>query len=421
MSHDYTAQEMEQIRQGRGKFAAMGATYFAGVFNDNFFRQIALLLAVAADRKYIQGFAMLAFTLPFIVFGAWAGWLADRYSKRTVVITTKLLELSAMLVAAVGIYYRQWWLMMVTLAVMATQSSLFSPAMNGSIPELYPSKYVLRANAIIRMVSTAAILIGIACAGFVQDIDRTWRTVEVSRLVAPAVVVLVAFTGVCMSLGVPKFGAASPGEPFPWLGPIYSLKTLWAMRKDKLLSVVVLAKAYFWFLGSLNILILNPLGVEQMGWGESFTSILIVIALVGIAIGAWMSGLFTQGGNWFNATWQSGLAMGVFMITALFVDATPLPKVFMGVCMTLVGISSGIFMLPPSSFVQVRPKSGSRGKIIAHSNLADFVGMLFSGPLYMGFVRLGLKPSEMLAVVGVMTLVMAIALKYLLGKYNETD
>ncbi|MHC4294213.1 MAG: hypothetical protein ACYSTL_01365, partial [Planctomycetota bacterium] len=69
-----------QIRRARGKFAAMAATYCLGVFNDGFFRQSVMLIAVAAGHKALQGYVMAVFTLPYLLFAAPAGWLADRFS-----------------------------------------------------------------------------------------------------------------------------------------------------------------------------------------------------------------------------------------------------------------------------------------------------------------------------------------------------
>ena len=64
----------QQIRRARGKFAAMAASYSLGVFNDNFFRQSAMLLAIAAGRKHYQGWIALLFTLPYLLLAAPAGW-----------------------------------------------------------------------------------------------------------------------------------------------------------------------------------------------------------------------------------------------------------------------------------------------------------------------------------------------------------
>src|SRR5512140_1817175 len=128
----------ERIRKARGKFAAMAGTYFVGVFNDNFFKQTAMLMAVAAGRSSLQGYATIIFTLPFIVFAAHAGWCADRFSKRSVVIAAKALELTAMIFGALGVFYGNWVLILVMLGIEGVQATIFSPAINGSIPELYP-------------------------------------------------------------------------------------------------------------------------------------------------------------------------------------------------------------------------------------------------------------------------------------------
>ena len=253
---DTNSDELKRrIRKARRKFAAMAATYFAGVLNDNFFRQSSMLIAVTIGLTRLQGVAMVVFTLPFLLFAAPAGFCADRYSKRTIVIASKCLELTAMLFAAVGIYYCWWPMIMVTLFVMALQSTLFGPALAGTIPELYPAEYVVKANAIIRMVSTGAMLAGIATAGFVLSQKQLVGGVPLGRVVAASSVVLVAVAGVIVSLGVPKFSAAAPGKRFPWRGPIDTLRTLWGLRSDSLLCITIAAKAFFWLVGSLEILV----------------------------------------------------------------------------------------------------------------------------------------------------------------------
>ncbi|EKD36313.1 MAG: Major facilitator superfamily MFS_1, partial [uncultured bacterium] len=85
------------IQTVRGKFLAMAVTYCLGVFNDNYFKQAAMLMAVSAGLSGLQGTATVLFALPFVLFSAWAGWLADRFPKRGVVIWAKALELAAML------------------------------------------------------------------------------------------------------------------------------------------------------------------------------------------------------------------------------------------------------------------------------------------------------------------------------------
>ncbi|HAU38498.1 MAG TPA: MFS transporter, partial [Phycisphaerales bacterium] len=119
-----------QVRQARSRFVAMAATYSLGVFNDNFFKQAASLMAVYAGRQTFQSAIAAAFTLPFLLLAAPAGWLADRFPKRTIVIASKGMELAAMACGAVGIATESWPLVLVMMFLMGAQSTLFSPALN---------------------------------------------------------------------------------------------------------------------------------------------------------------------------------------------------------------------------------------------------------------------------------------------------
>ena len=163
----------QQVRRARGNFFAMAATYSLGAFNDNLFKMAAILMAVGAGMSNFRGHATIIFALPFILLAAPCGWLADRFSKRTIVIAAKLLELVAMICGVVGIVTASWPLILVMVFLMATQSAIFSPSLNGSIPELFPAEYVVRANGYVKMAVTTAILLGTALAGAALDAGGT--------------------------------------------------------------------------------------------------------------------------------------------------------------------------------------------------------------------------------------------------------
>ncbi len=191
------AKIVQQIREGRSKFAAMVVTYCLGVFNDSFFRQSAMLIAVAAGQKALQGYVMGIFTLPYLLFAAPAGWFADRFSKRRVLIAAKLLELLAMICGAVGIVTGNWGLIFAMVFVMGLQSAIFSPSLNGSIPELYPPSYITTANAILKGVVTVAILGGVGAAGFaLRSKSAGPGGVALGRTMVAAIVVGVSVVGV---------------------------------------------------------------------------------------------------------------------------------------------------------------------------------------------------------------------------------
>ena len=122
-----------RAQHAQAHFIAMAIAFSLGVFNDNFFKQAALLIAIAIHRSSMQGWATAIFSLPFLVFAAQAGWLADRFTKRHTVISAKVLELAAMICGAIGICMQTSILIplvLIMLGVMGLQATILNPALN---------------------------------------------------------------------------------------------------------------------------------------------------------------------------------------------------------------------------------------------------------------------------------------------------
>jgi len=393
----------------RRKFTAMVGVYFVGTLNDNFCRQCAMLLAVAGGLAYLQSYIMFLFTLPFIVFSAYAGFLADRFPKRSVVIGAKLLSLFAYVLGIIGFYLNSWAIILVTVFIIGLQATLFSPAINGIIPELYPAAYVPAANGVIAAAVNMAILLGIAGAGLVLDIKGDVFNVPLGMFLVAAVGISVAFITFIISFFVPRFPAASPKARFPWQGPWESVITLAQTRGDSLLANSLFAKAFFWFAGSLQILIITPLGLNQFGLSKTMTSILIVIELVGIGVGSLLAPLIAKGPRWYRVLVPAGLAMAIAMFAVAAVPYLPSfthTAVLIG-ALAAIGIAGGIFSIPVTSFIQVRPAPEMKGRMIASSNFADFAGIMFSGAVFYILDIMSVRPSNCFAISAIMTLAMA--------------
>jgi len=126
------------IRRGRMSFVAMVMVYTFGNFNDNFNKQAVSLLALTHHRASFQGIAGIVFTVPLLLFAALAGWLADRFPRRRVIIAAKIMELLFLCVGGLGILTLNWPLILVVIFLMSIQATIFSPALTGSIPDVYP-------------------------------------------------------------------------------------------------------------------------------------------------------------------------------------------------------------------------------------------------------------------------------------------
>lgn len=396
----------QQIRQARSRFIAMAVTYFLGVFNDNFFKQAVLLLAVAAGFSGLQGRATELFSLPFILFSAWGGWLADRFSKKRVVIGVKFLELGAMLIGAYGILTLNWTCVLTMVFLMGLQSTLFNPALNGSIPELYPPEYVTTANSILKLVTTVAILLGMALAGFALDLELVQTSIPFGRLVVASSVILIALFGVLASFGVYSRPASGGRAPFPWTGPLRSVRDLADLRRDSLLLLAVCCDCFFYFISLLAVLVINTLGLQQLGLSKSATSLLSVSLMVGVCLGAFAASKLTNDKRWTHVLGPGAIGMGFCMLAAglLVQMVSDAPFWLLLAMLTGAGCFGGLFLIPVTSFIQIRPAADSKGKVIAAANFLAFSGMWCSGRIFT-MMDAQVQASVSMQILGVITAV----------------
>ena len=398
----------QQVRSARGKFTAMASTYCLGVFNDSFYRNGAMLMAVAVGQQRMQGTVMVVFTVPYLLFAAPAGWLADRFSKRQVVIGAKALELVAMGLGAVGIVTGNWWFVLVMAFVMGSQSCLFSPALNGSIPELYPKEYVVTANAVLKVVVTASILLGVSASGAALAV-ATPRLggVPAGRWIVAGGVVGIAALGVLMSFGVPRRPAADPNAPFPWTGPLKTLEELHRISRDSLLALIIVVDAFAWFVGAVIIQTVNLLAMKQFGLGEAMAGYMNAAEMVGIAVGGVFAARVARGERWHRVLGPAALLMGVFMGLMALLPMLPaglrLPGVF--ALLGATGLAGGALLIPCESFIQVRAKPHRKGAVLAAANFIIFTGLVLSGPVA-NELNERLRPTSVFVVLAAMSVVL---------------
>ncbi len=411
-----------EMRSAKRKFSAMAVTYFLGVFNDNFFRQTLLLMAVSLGKSNYQSYIMVVFSLPFILCAAYAGWFSDRFPKNIVMITSKVLEFFAISSAGLAIIFKSWIFLFLMLFMMAFQSSLFSPALAGTLPELFPRKYLVKANAIIKIVGNSAILVGIAMAGLAYDRKENLPLIplRLNTLIFICTSLVVSFSGILASIFVPSFPAANPRAKFPKYGAIETLKLMVKIKNDKLLGIIILSNAFLWFMGSIVLLLVNQLCIKQLGFKAYTTSVIFACIIIGMALGAYLSSRLVNKIKWQNVLMSSGLAMGLILLAIGFVYFIPekLKFLFLAVMFFSLGIGSGAFTIPLKVFIQILPKPEKRGTIIAGSNFAVFIGVLLSGPFLLIFNKLNFPANRIFYVISGLVFLIA---AYLYLKLPEDD
>ncbi|WP_051309918.1 MFS transporter [Desulfogranum japonicum] len=368
----------------RKTFFAMAATYCLGVFNDNYFKQAAMLLAVTAGLSHLQGWATMLFAAPFILFASLGGWCADRFSKKRVVIAAKAVEVVAMLVGAFGMITGQWQCIMAMVFMMGAQSTLFSPSLNGTIPELFPAEQVPKANAALKLGSTLAILLGVALAGCTLDFHAmASRGITAQHLVS-GIVLCCSLIGFAASLAVKSGPAAVASRSFPWLGPLNSVQDLISTTKDRQLFVAILANTYFYFTASFTILLINTMAIEEFQFSQTRTSMLSMVLMLGVCCGSFLAAKSSPSKKWTHwlAPGALGMGAGLYAATLTKFAQAPMQWYTMAASLLLSGIAGGLFLIPVTSFLQIRPPREEKGRTLATASFCSFVAILLSGLLF---------------------------------------
>ena len=370
----------------------IGTSYALGTFTHNFYKQAAILIAAATSMTGMQSTAVVLFSLPFILFSAWAGALADRVAKKNIIVAVKSLELLTLLVGGYMLRADSWTGILIVMFLMGTQSTFYSPSINGSIPENFPSALVPRANALIKLASTAAILAGMAVSGFVLDIRETsfggilpdlgLRGAEYGRAMAASTMAAIGFLGFLMAIALPKKPAAArqgKRPAFPWAGPIDSVKQTWACREDKPLMLVLLASAWFYGIAAIAVISIANLAAG-LAFSKSTAGLLTALLMIGVAAGSLVAGRFSAD------SWRFLLVPSAFGMAAMLalVGATPLLPtsqneifriVWFGGTLFLSGFCGGLYIIPLESYIQVHPAPDAKGRVIAISKFTSFMAM----------------------------------------------
>ncbi|HOL20906.1 MAG TPA: MFS transporter [Candidatus Hydrogenedens sp.] len=382
-------------------FFALLATQFQGAFSDNVYKLIIILsvpIFLAQDsfwHRFVTPVCTALFNLPWLLFPALAGSLADRYSKQKVTVWTKMWELGVMVMGAFSVFLRSPLLLMFTLFLMAMQSAFFSPAKYGILPEILPETRLSWGNGLLNLWTFIAIILGNAVGGVMIELFKNNLYIAMFSMVG------LSTLGLISSLFVTKAPPIEPERKIeinPFAGQLGYLKIFF---KDKKLLLAMLGIAYFWFAGALIMQNIVEYGKSELSSGSAIGILLALIA-VGIALGSVIAGYLSRGKI------ELGLVPigSILMIMLCFLLSIPgLSLIQITVLMFFLGFGAGIFDVPVACLLQRQSPNQVRGTMIATSNLVTFGGMTISAGLFLLlFSILHCPPRFIFLVTGILSL-----------------
>jgi acyl-[acyl-carrier-protein]-phospholipid O-acyltransferase / long-chain-fatty-acid--[acyl-carrier-protein] ligase len=324
------------------------------------------------------------------------GYLADRYSKRSVIIGTKFFEMATAALAILGLLQHSLVLECAAGFLMTCQAAVFGPSKYGIMPELLPEEKLSWGNGILELGTFLAIILGTIAAGISMPLVKGreyWSGIAL---------VILALLGLFASLGISRVPPAKPDAKFRW-NPLGDLFTqIGEIRKDRLLSLAVIGNMYFWFLGALLLINVVLYGTDVMHVSEEVASRLLVASSLGIALGSFLAG-YLSGGKIEYGLVPLG-AIGITLITAsLSREGLSFSSVI--VHLTFLGFFAGFFAVPINALIQHRPPPDRKGAIIAAANLLSFVGIALQPIAQYAMIYIGHpNPARVFLITSLLTL-----------------
>ena len=374
------------------RFAPFFWTQCCGALNDNLFKTaLAILLAYEAAAPggvaphLMVNLAAGLFILPFFLFSALAGQMADKFEKSALIRRVKAAEILIMSCAAAALIFHQTWLLLALLFAMGAQSAFFGPVKYSLLPQHLENKEIVGGNGLVEMGTFTAILLGTMAGG-------SLITLHPGRWVVAAAVTLTALAGWFASRGIPRAPAAAPELPLRWNLAAETWRILGLARRERGIFQAMLGISWFWFMGSAYVTQLPNFVREVLHAQPRVVILLLACFTIGVAVGSLgcerLSGRRVKPGlvplgslgmtlfGWDLAHAYPGVAHGALLGLEQFAATPGGWRVLMD--LGLIGLSGGLFIVPLLSLLQTRTPPAVRSRLIAANNVLNALFMVVS-------------------------------------------
>ena len=368
-------------RSWRLGFWSLIATQFQGALNDNALKYLVLYLIIGTNLSAEQEetkvlLVGLLFALPFILFSMTGGYFADRYSKRTVTVGTKLFEIAVMLFAIAGFALRSMSMSLAALFLASTQGALFGPSKYGLLPEILPENRLSWGNGVIELGTFLAAITGTVAGASLSEAFH-------GRQQYSGVIFLAcSFIGLFTSFGITRVAAADPAKKFRFnfLGDLWTEGN--RIAQDRVLWLAVAGNTFFFFLGALLQFDIVFYGRDVLRVPATQGSFLQAAIAIGIGLGSVAAGYLSGGKIEYGLIplGATGITLFGFLLAAPGLSFTTVL-----VFLAALGFFGGFFIVPISALIQHRPEEQHRGGVLAAANLLSFIGILAASVAYYFF------------------------------------
>lgn len=378
------------------RFLPMFITQFFGALNDNVYKQALLLVITygwinqqAADVSTLNNLAALLFILPYFIFSATAGQIADKFERSQLIRGIKVLEIVIMLIGSAGFLLGNLWLLLLALFMMGTHSTFFGPIKYAILPEILKPNELMSGNALFQSGTSIAILVGMILGGAVISASNGnlfWISLTV---------VIIAILGYLSSRFILKQPVSSPDLKIDWNFFRTSFQTLKYTKSLPLIFMILLGNSWYWFYGATYLTQIPQLTQQNLHASENVVSLLLTFFSVGIGVGSLLCRRI--GGSEVNIKMVPigaiGLTLFAFYLALSLAYVPERTGAMMNVAdmfnhgaiyyhvmlaVTLLGISGGFYIVPLYAMMQAYSPRSHRARVVAANNILNALFMVSS-------------------------------------------
>ena len=417
------------LRQRR--FAPFFWTQFLGAANDNLFKfaftvLVTYQLQVSWLPPSLAGLLIGAlFILPFLLFSATSGQLADKLDKKTLIVFVKRLEIGIMALAAWAFFSTNIALLLLCTFLMGLHSTLFGPVKFAYLPNHLSERELTGGNGMVEMGTFVAILLGNLAGGLIIAVP------EIGAHHVGFSCVALALIGRLTAQAVPATPATDPGLTINWNPFTETWRNLQLAHGNTVVFRSVLGISWMWFFGAVFLSQFPSFAKEVLHGNEQVASLLLVVFSIGIGTGSLLCEVLSRRHVEIGLVPLGAIGMSVFSIDLYFASSGLPPASSLGLSefialpahwrvladLTLLSLFAGLYSVPMYALIQMRSQPTHRARIIAANNILNALFMIASAVIAGALLSVGFTIPQMFLLVGLANAVVAFYIFMLVPEY----
>ncbi len=415
----YPSSQFQLLSQKR--FAPFFWTQFFGAMNDNVFKvAFTGLITYQAwswgglSPAVLVNIVAALFILPFVLFSATSGQLADKLEKSKLMRFVKVLEIAFMIIAAIGFVTHSVPMLLATVFLMGLHSTLFGPVKYAYLPQHLATEELTGGNGLVESGTFVAILVGTIAAGILASLAPMWSAVAL---------LVVALAGYAVSRSIPLSPAADPSLKINWNPVTETWRNLKLAHGNVVVFRSLLGISWLWFFGATFLTQFAPFAKEVIRGDAGVFTALLTIFSIGIAVGSLLCEKLSEGKVEIGLVPLGSIGMTIFALDLYFASkgytpgASPIsapallssgPLLRISIDLFLLALFGGLYSVPLYALIQERTQASHRSRIIAANNILNAIFMITSAGMAIALFSFGATIPQLFLATAILNAVVAI-------------